>query len=59
MIAEAREIRDSENFRRADRSTNESDEDEMDSRTMVPNSGTLVPTKVDGTLVNQAEAGMD
>lgn len=57
MIADAREIRESESYRRIDRNYVESDEDDVDSRTMVPNSGTLVPSKSDNTLVNQGGAG--
>lgn len=64
MIAEAREIQENENYRR-DRINNlESDEDEIDSRTMVEfmsNSGTLVPSnneeEENNTMIAHSDTG--
>uniref|UniRef100_T1IK06 non-specific serine/threonine protein kinase n=1 Tax=Strigamia maritima TaxID=126957 RepID=T1IK06_STRMM len=57
MIAEAREIRENETERKGEKSL-ESDEDEVDSRTMVPNMGTLVSNANDKTLSPEDVAGL-
>ncbi|XP_013783769.1 serine/threonine-protein kinase 3-like [Limulus polyphemus] len=67
MIAEAREIQENEAHRRDRANTMESEEDEVDSRTMVeyaPNSGTLVPDsnikelgEQNGTMVTHVDSG--